>query len=61
MNEDTTALMKQVESDAMTTWSDERRKEFVDTFDKRSRVSQFLLIRTADKMAERATKEKLAG
>jgi len=45
---DTVALMKQIENDAMVTWTDERRKDFVGTFSKRTRVSQYLLTRTAE-------------
>lgn len=44
---DVLALSQQVSGDKMATWSDEKRREFVDLFTSRVRVSQYILARTA--------------
>ena len=51
---DTTALIQQIQGDAMTTWSESRRKDFVKLFEQRTKVSQYLLKKTADVMLESA-------
>jgi len=58
---DTTELVKQIENDAMTDWSDERRKDFVGTFNKRTDVSRHLLNKTAEAIAESAIKRNFIG
>jgi hypothetical protein len=41
------SLTKELTGDALTSWSDAKRKEFVDTFGKRTRVAQYILVSTA--------------
>lgn len=50
----TTDLIKQLETDSMAEWSDNRRKDFTNIFDKRTKVSQFLLLETARIIAQKA-------
>jgi hypothetical protein len=42
------SLTKELTGDALTSWSDAKRKEFVDTFGKRTRVAQYILVSTAN-------------
>lgn len=51
------AIIK-VEQEAMITWSDGRRTEFVKTFEDRARVTRYLLHKTAELIWERATSRR---
>ena len=48
----TTALIKQLETDSMATWTDDRREKFVKLFNTRTCTSQWLLNETARCMIE---------
>lgn len=52
-----TALTQQLSADNLATWSDDKRKSFVDTFDARIRAARYILLKTAAKIASKA-KEK---
>jgi hypothetical protein len=51
------ALTAQLTSDALATWSDDKRKLFTDTFDARIRTARYILIKTAAHVAYKG-KEK---
>lgn len=51
---DIVALTQQLSSDNLALWSDEKRKSFTDTFDSRVRVSRYILIQTAVRVASKA-------
>jgi hypothetical protein len=56
------ALSSQLTQDALVSWSDEKRKDFVKTFDERVRVAQFILLDTAAKVVAKATdKQFISG
>ena len=57
METNTKALMKQVtdQADSMVQWSDEKRKEFAGTFDARVRAAQYILIKAAEEVYQKAT------
>ena len=63
MNDPTeiTALTTQLTSDNLANWSDSRRATFVDTFEKRVKVSQYILFQTAERVAERAKVRHFIG
>jgi hypothetical protein len=42
------SLTKELTGDALASWSDAKRKEFVDAFGKRTRVAQYILVSTAN-------------
>lgn len=46
--EETTALTNVVAQDAMATWSEDRRKEYVKLFKQRSHASIYILVKTAE-------------
>ncbi len=50
-----TALTQQLTGDALATWSDEKRKDFTNTFAARVNVARYILVKTASIVAERAT------
>lgn len=47
--------------DSMILWSDEKKADFCKTFDDRVRVSVFILVRTAEKLGEVATRRQFLG
>ena len=57
---DTKALVKQVtdESDQMMVWTDDKKKDFVGTFNNRVEASQFILHCVARELCDFATKRK---
>jgi hypothetical protein len=54
--EEATALTTVVSQDAMATWSEDRRKEYVALFNKRARSSIYILVRTAELLQEGAVR-----
>jgi len=50
----TQALMAQAEAQGITTWSEEKKKDFVGIFGQRSKCAQYILIKTALIVLERA-------
>lgn len=52
-----TSLTKQLSSDNLALWDDEKRRAFVSTFAARVRVARYLLIMTAREVAAAATKK----
>jgi hypothetical protein len=52
----TTDLAKQLTSDALVTWSDERRQAFVETFNDRTLAARYILLQTAFYVREVASK-----
>src|ERR1700677_3302177 len=48
------ALTKQLSPDAMVLWSEDKRKEFVSKFNDRTRVSQYISLKTAEKIKQKA-------
>lgn len=61
---ETTAMIHQAArmgSDAMSSWSDDRRKEFCNTFDARARAARYILARTGQLIVEKAIKSHIAG
>lgn len=55
---DTKAMLKSVEDADLSTWSDDRRKDFCDTFAKRVRAARYILVHTAEILRERAESRK---
>jgi hypothetical protein len=61
---ETTAMIRQATqagADAMATWSDDRRKEFCNTFDARARAARYILAQTAYCIIDKAKKSHIAG
>ena len=52
-----TTLAQQITSDNLINWSDDRRKSFTNTFSSRVRAAQYILVKTAQYVAERASKK----
>lgn len=50
-----TALTQQLTGDALAIWSDEKRKDFTNTFAARVNVARYILVKTASIVDERAT------
>jgi len=51
---DITVLAEQITADSLAKWTDNKRKDFVATFDARVRVSRYILLKTADYVMEKA-------
>lgn len=49
-------LAQQLSSDALATWSDDRRKDFVATFKERIAAARYILVKTAECLQEIALK-----
>jgi hypothetical protein len=49
------ALSTELSKDALVSWSEEKRKDFVKTFNDRVKVAQFVLLETASKVLQKAT------
>ena len=61
---ETTAMIHQATQlgqDAMALWSDDRRKEFCNTFDARARAARYILTMTGYYIVEKAKKSHIAG
>lgn len=51
---DISALTQQLTTDNLSLWSDDKRKAFVETFEERVRVTRFILLATAEFVANKA-------
>jgi len=60
MDNSTTALVKQFEgqADQMALWSDDKRKDFVSTFNKRVEASEYILEQTAQIITQEARRRQ---
>lgn len=57
--EQTAELTHVVGQDAMATWSEDRRKEYVKLFNQRARSSIYILVRTAEMLQEGALRRSI--
>jgi len=58
MGESNDALMKQAASEGITLWSDEKKKDFVDTFNARAKAGRWILQRTGDLILKTALRRQ---
>jgi hypothetical protein len=58
MGESNAALMKQASSGEIAMWSDEKKKEFVETFNARAKAGRWILQRTADMILKTALRRQ---
>src|SRR3989304_1017497 len=55
------AIIKAEDTEGMINWSDERRTEFVNTFEKRARVARYLMLKTAELIWEKAKNRRFVS
>jgi hypothetical protein len=53
-----TTLTTELRSDAMSTWTEDKRKDFVKQFTKRARVSRYIALKTADSVRTKAIQKQ---
>jgi len=58
MGESNAALMKQASSGEIAMWTDEKKKEFVETFNARAKAGRWILQRTADLILKTALRRQ---
>jgi hypothetical protein len=61
LGESSENLLAKAGSDQIALWTDEKRKEFVDTFDKRSRAACYILRKTSEIILDRALERHFVG